>query len=227
MTESDAWTTIATLRAELIGQLVELPDERWDEPSLCPGWRIRDVVAHTVLPERITLLGVLVGTARAGFSLRRALHADAVHRGSAPLEDLVASFREAIDRQVCPPGRRPQHLLDDLYVHARDIRRPLGLAAPEGSPSYSTAVLTDVATTISTDSALGAPARIAGLRLTATDIEWSHGDGAEVRGPVEALILAMTGRQVALAELTGPGVAQLTRAASPTHASRSRRQPRR
>ncbi len=209
MTERGVWTSIAALRAELIDQLVELPAERWDEPSRCPGWRIRDVIAHMILPERFSPLGGLLGMARAGFSLRRLLHTDAIRRGSVPLEDLVASFREAVNRRVPPPGRTPQHLLDDLYVHARDIRRPLGLMAPEGSPSRSTAVLLGVATTVATDSGLGVPARIAGLRLTATDIEWSHGDGAEVRGPAEALILAMTGRDVVHPELAGPGVALL------------------
>jgi uncharacterized protein (TIGR03083 family) len=209
MTDAAVWDTIGALRAELIDQLVELPAERWDEPSLCPGWRIRDVVAHTILPERFSPFGGLVGLARAGFSLRRLLHTDAIRRGSAPLEELIASFREAIDRQVPAPGRTPQHLLDDLYVHARDIRRPLGLAAPEGSPSYRTPVLTGIADTIAADSGLGVPARIAGLRLTATDIQWTHGDGAEIRGTAEALVLAMTGRKVVLPELTGPGVALL------------------
>jgi uncharacterized protein (TIGR03083 family) len=210
MTDADTWATIAALRAELIDQLVELPADAWDTPSLCPGWRVRDVVAHTILPERFSPVGGGIGFARAGFSLRRLLHTDAIRRGSAPLDELVASFREAIGRQVPAPGRTPQHLLDDLYVHARDIRRPLGLAAPSGSLSYDPAVLTGIADAIASDRGLRVPPRIAGLALVATDIPWQHGGGAEVSGPIEALILAMTGRRVALDELAGEGLGTLT-----------------
>src|SRR5512133_2544907 len=120
----NTWTTVAALRAEPIDQLVELPADAWDHDSLCPGWRVRDVVAHVILPEKFSPIGGAIALARAGFSLRRLLHADAIRRGSAPLEELVAAFREAADRRVSAPGRTPQHLLDDLYVHARDIRRP-------------------------------------------------------------------------------------------------------
>ena len=49
----------------------------------------------------------------------------------------------------------------------------------------------------------------AGLRLVATDVEWSHGDGPEVRGPGEAILLALTGRPAVLDELVGEGVATL------------------
>ena len=209
MPHSGTWASVAALRAELIDQLDELPDDAWDGPSLCPGWRVRDVVAHTILPERLSLVGGVVGLARAGFSLRRFLHLDAIRRGSAPLEELVASFREAIDRQVPPPGRTPQHLLDDLYVHASDIRRPLGLTAPSGSVSYDPAVLTGIAEAVAVDDGLGVPARIEGLALIATDIPWTHGDGATVSGPIEALILAMTGRTVVHPELSGDGLALL------------------
>ena len=56
---------------------------------------------------------------------------------------------------------------------------------------------------------VGAKKRSAGLRLVATDVDWSHGDGPEVRGTGEALLLAMTGRRVVLDELHGDGVATL------------------
>ncbi|HXO80376.1 MAG TPA: DinB family protein, partial [Mycobacterium sp.] len=52
---------------------------------------------------------------------------------------------------------------------------------------------------------LGAGRRIKGLRLVATDVAWRHGDGPEVHGTGEALLMAMTGRKEAASELTGPG----------------------
>jgi hypothetical protein len=52
--------------------------------------------------------------------------------------------------------------------------------------------------------------RLRGLRLTATDIDWSAGEGAEVRGPVQALLLLLTGRtKAALPQLSGPGTERL------------------
>jgi hypothetical protein len=38
------------------------------------------------------------------------------------------------------------------------------------------------------------------------DIEWSAGDGDEVRGPMAAIMLVSSGRLVALPQLSGPGV---------------------
>jgi hypothetical protein len=52
--------------------------------------------------------------------------------------------------------------------------------------------------------------RLRGLRLVATDCDWSAGDGAEVRGPIGALLLLLTGRYGAAApQLDGPGAARL------------------
>jgi hypothetical protein len=47
--------------------------------------------------------------------------------------------------------------------------------------------------------------RIRGLRLVATDLEWTTGSGPAVEGPGEALLMAMAGRPAALPELSGPG----------------------
>lgn len=52
--------------------------------------------------------------------------------------------------------------------------------------------------------------RVRGLRLVATDVDHTVGDGPEVRGPTEAIILAASGRPVALDELSGQGVELLT-----------------
>ena len=53
---------------------------------------------------------------------------------------------------------------------------------------------------------VGAKQRIDGLTLRATDTGWTTGSGPEVTGPHLSLILAMTGRSAALAELDGAGV---------------------
>jgi hypothetical protein len=90
-------------------------------------------------------------------------------------------------------------------VHGTDIRRPLGLER-----SFPIATLVQVAEFYRRSNLLiGAKKRIAGLTLRASDAGWSTGSGPEVTGPMLALVLAMTGRSVALEELSGPGVEQL------------------
>jgi hypothetical protein len=61
--------------------------------------------------------------------------------------------------------------------------------------------------------------RLRGLQLTATDLDWTAGTGAQVTGPIGAILLLLTGRTTTAApDLAGPGVAQLPapdRAGSP------------
>jgi len=45
--------------------------------------------------------------------------------------------------------------------------------------------------------------------MVAEDVDWSTGSGPEVRGPGEAILLAIAGRNAAVDELSGPGVATL------------------
>ena len=56
---------------------------------------------------------------------------------------------------------------------------------------------------------IGAKKRIAGVTLRATDTDWRHGDGPLVSGPVLALVMAMTGRKIALEDLGGDGMTVL------------------
>jgi hypothetical protein len=57
-----------------------------------------------------------------------------------------------------------------------------------------------------TNLVVGAKARITGLRLIATDTDWSRGAGPVVSGPTIDLLMAMTGRGQALVDLAGEGV---------------------
>jgi len=199
----DTWVDITALRTELVDLLAGLPDQAWDTTSLCPGWLVRDVAAHVLLPPRLSLLA-LPGLARSRFDVARYVHDDAVRRAAAPVPELLTAFRHAVDRTWLPPTRRPEHLLADLYIHTQDIRWPLGLRVP-AAPDLLRAVLR----TVAADRVIGDPARVAGLSLIATDVDWSAGGGPEVAGPAEALVLVMSGRRAALSELHGAGVPTL------------------
>ena len=56
------------------------------------------------------------------------------------------------------------------------------------------------------------PARKHGrdLQFVADDVDWTAGRGWVLRGPGEAVLMAVAGRQQALDELSGPGLAPLS-----------------
>lgn len=58
-----------------------------------------------------------------------------------------------------------------------------------------------------------APSRLAGLELVATDTDWSAGTGTRVEGPMQALLLLLTGRAgAAMSALSGPGLSRMAAA---------------
>jgi hypothetical protein len=97
-------------------------------------------------------------------------------------------------------------MLGEVIAHGEDIRRPLGLRHRP-----SDAALVAVADSWKrTNLLIGSKRRIAGLRLQASDLAWSHGDGPEVIGPMLSLVMAMVGRKEAQADLSGEGLVVLT-----------------
>jgi uncharacterized protein (TIGR03083 family) len=93
--------------------------------------------------------------------------------------------------------------LTDGMIHQQDIRRSVGIPRTIDQERLRTAL----------DFARFAPTirgawRARGVRLVATDLDWSHGSGPEVRGSGEALLMAMAGRRAALDDLDGPGKAK-------------------
>ncbi|SFO64062.1 hypothetical protein SAMN05421854_102702 [Amycolatopsis rubida] len=92
-------------------------------------------------------------------------------------------------------------MLGETVVHGEDIRRPLGIRH-----EYPVETLTTVARYyLGSDLVVLAKGRVRGLRLEATDSDFSGGSGPLVSGPTLALIMAMTGRSRFLDDLDGDG----------------------
>jgi len=191
-------------RAELAALLRTLTPEQWRAPSLCRGWRVRDVVAHVVSYDELGPRRVAGLLARGGLHLGRVNGLALRELDTVSTDELVAT----LERHLRPTGVTARFGgrigLADALVHQQDIRRPLGLPRTV-HPDRLRPVL---------DFVLRSPAlpawRLArGLRLVATDLPWTRGDGPLVQGPGEALLMAITGRGAALADCTGPGVARL------------------
>jgi uncharacterized protein (TIGR03083 family) len=72
--QTDSDRLISETRAErerLAALLGGLSQEQWAAPSLCAGWRVREVAAHITMPFRTRPLGFMAGVAGAGFSFNR------------------------------------------------------------------------------------------------------------------------------------------------------------
>ncbi|WP_340558664.1 maleylpyruvate isomerase family mycothiol-dependent enzyme [Streptomyces sp. GSL17-111] len=202
---NDVWSIVHAERAALIADLAGLDGAQWEQPSLCPGWSVHDVVAHLVGSARTTRLGFVVGLVRERFDFDRQ-NARGVERerGATPRETLDR-LREVASRRSSPPAPLDSRIVEEV-VHGEDIRRPLGLAR-----SYPPeAVLRSLRLQTRTPASFGGAKELtARVRLTAVDAELSIGSGPDVRGTALALLLAVSGRRVALDELAGPGVARV------------------
>ncbi|MEU7576698.1 maleylpyruvate isomerase family mycothiol-dependent enzyme [Streptomyces sp. NPDC041068] len=207
----DVWSLVHVERAALIEDLTRLDDEQWELPSLCAGWTVHDVVAHLVDTARTTRLRFMGGLVRARFDFHRQ-NARGVERerGAFPQETLER-LRQVASRRTGPPAPLDTRLVEEV-VHGEDIRRPLGIAHAYPPEAVARSLRLQVRTSASFG---GAKERVAGLQLASTDTDVLIGepDGPQVRGTALSLLLAVSGRDEALDELDGPGLAALRAAA--------------
>lgn len=194
-------------RLRIADLLDGLAESEWAAPSLCDGWTVRHVAAHL-------LQHVFVGFGR--FVLISLRHrgdtnaaVDHIARGLAREEpaEIVDLLRAHANDRVDPPRVGPWGPFADTCVHLRDIARPLGRV--DDAPTQHWAALLGYLVSPRAAAALVPAGRAEGLAFVATDAGQRYGDGAVVRGRAEALGMALTGRTVAVADLSGPGVGML------------------
>jgi uncharacterized protein (TIGR03083 family) len=130
-------------------------------------------------------------------------------RAAQPTEHLVDEIGAMIGSRRHNIGVTPRETLIDIVVHSQDIAIPLGRTLP-----VPPEVAADAASRVwdSRDTRMAKvfePVPYDSLRLIADDIEWTVGNGLDVRGPILSLLLVLTGRRAALPHLTGPGTAVL------------------
>ncbi|BBX41155.1 maleylpyruvate isomerase family mycothiol-dependent enzyme [Mycobacterium simiae] len=202
MTAPSLMTMAHTERSDLADFLATLAPQDWQAPSLCSRWTVKDVVAHIVSYEELGPLGLVKRFAKGWVVRANQVGVDEYSALSAP--QLLAFLRDHLQPRGLTAGFGGMIALVDGTIHHQDIRRPLG--RPRSIPHDR---LQRVLQLVPGNPRLGAGRRIRGLRLRATDVDWVHGDGPEVSGPGEALLMTMSGRRAALADLTGPGHATL------------------
>jgi uncharacterized protein (TIGR03083 family) len=206
VTSTDAMHMARAEREEFVALLEGLTPQQWESPTLCKGWRVRDVVAHVIGYDPLSRLQLMRWMAK-GLVTRGGSNAVevAAYAAKSP-EELTELMRRYVVPRGITAGFGGRIALTDGMIHQQDIRRPLGI--PRTIPAEPLQIALDFALTA--PRLLGAwQAR--GVRLVATDLDWSHGNGAEVKGSGEALLMAMAGRAAALDDLDGPGKAKLAK----------------
>ncbi|MFE0462890.1 maleylpyruvate isomerase family mycothiol-dependent enzyme [Kitasatospora sp. NPDC058965] len=200
----EIWPLIHAERKALLADVRQLAPEQWTVFSLCAGRTVRDVLAHMAATARMTPRGFFVKLAKAGFNFQKMTDREIHELTRGRPTATVTAFADLVDATDHPPGPDPSWL-GETVVHAEDIRRPLGL--PHDYPERALTTCADFYR--SSNLLIGGKKRVAGLKLTATDADWTAGEGPEVTGPMLDLLLAITGRPAGLVGLTGDGTAQL------------------
>lgn len=201
----DFMTMAVAERGEIADLVASLTADQWRAPSLCAGWTVRDVVAHMFSYDELSTLELVSRFARGRLGVARTNAVALAAYADRTPDDLVALVRGHLRPRGLTAGFGGRIALTDGTIHHQDIRRPLGL--PRTIPADRLTAVLDFAKTPPT---ISARRRIRGLRLAATDLPWATGDGPEVSGPGEALLMALAGRRV-VDELTGPGLPELVR----------------
>jgi uncharacterized protein (TIGR03083 family) len=198
---------IAAQRAELAEVLAGLPESAWDEPTLCAGWRVREVVAHITMPFRYGrgqfALELAKSRGRFNEMADRVARRDAA--GMSPA-DLAGAVRSNTGHPWKPPGGGFSGALAHDLIHGLDITVPLGLDGP---------VPEDRLRLVLPESPADKSVRffgvdLDGVELRAEDMDWTLGSGVPVTGAAADLLLVLCGRTLPAGRLTGEPSARFT-----------------
>jgi uncharacterized protein (TIGR03083 family) len=198
---------IAAQRGELAAVLDALPASGWDEPTLCAGWRVREVVAHVTMPFRYGgprfLLELARSRGRFNEMADRVALRDAARMSPAELAEAV---RSNTGHPWRPPGGGFSGALAHDVIHGLDITVPLGLAfaVPEERLRRVLPASADDKTVMffGTD--------LAGIEFRAGDLDWTLGAGTPLTGAAADLLLAMCGRKLPAGRLSGEAAARFS-----------------
>jgi uncharacterized protein (TIGR03083 family) len=211
-----SWRVIEQERLSLAALLENLSDDQWNAPSLCEGWRVKDVAAHVALAAQPpSPLVMVVEGVRAHGRFHKINHDFSVRHAERPGADMIAELREHAASRRLPKVTNYRNILFDILVHGQDIAIPLGVQLPM-RPELSAVAATRRWDTRNTWLAtVNRRLPVNGYQLRATDVDWSRGQGADITGPIGAILLLLTGRPAALQQLTGEGAAALRATETP------------
>jgi uncharacterized protein (TIGR03083 family) len=207
----DITRLIAGERRDLAAVLAGLPAQAWDSPTLCAGWRVREVVAHITMPFRYRPARFAAEMIRSRGSFSRMADRCARRDGTAPPSQLAAALRDNEDHPWKPPGGGYQGALTHDVIHGLDITVALGLR--RRVPPDRLAIVLDGISAARSVRFFGTD--LAGVQLRADDLDWSFGSGEPVSGSAQDLALVVAGRKLPPGQLRGGPSGRFTRVADP------------
>ena len=192
MTDEDLQALVTQTFLCLADLLEAQPEPGWDTPSLCAGWRVREVVAHMTMAARYDEPAFMTMLADDDFDFTRLSNRVAEQDAQLPVADLLGQLRDERLHQWTPPGGGQQGALNHAVIHGLDVTVPLGVGRPCDDSSIR--VVLDELTHGGGHKHFGT--EIGGRTLEATDIGWSYGTGPALRGSAADLALHICGRQL-------------------------------
>ena len=197
--DADLQPAVAAEFVALAELLAAATGAQWDTPSLCAGWRVREVVAHMTMAARYAEDQFMAELRRCDFDFGRLSNEIAGRDATLPADELVANLRSDVMAQWTPPGGGYHGALNHVVIHGLDITVPLGV--PRRSPDDTIRIILDDLTRGDVHERFGTS--IAGRSLQASDIDWSYGSGPPLRGKAEDLAVVLCGRALPAGRLDG------------------------
>lgn len=193
-------------RLHMVELLSGLTAEQLRAQSLCDAWTVRSVAAHLGSYLRFGQLKIYACVIAGLGDIGPASEQLTRYYARASDEQIIERLARGARSRVTVPRSGYDPVLADVVLHDLDVRIPLGI--PRAIPlPHLLVTFHHIARESSPGFAVGS--RLQGLYFEATDTGWTAGEGAEVRGTAEDLVLAMSGRPVALGRLSGDGAAVL------------------
>lgn len=203
MDRETVWDVIVAERVALRDQLRSLRPEEWDHPSLCAGWRVRDVAAHVISSPQLTWGPTLRAMGALWRGYNRAILLDGQRRGSVPVTQILDQYERWAEVRRGPVTVTHVEPLVDVLVHTQDMLRPLGRTHP--MPPEAAGVAADRCRLLAP--LFGTTALVRGVRMRATDAGWVRGSrGPLVEGPMAELLMLCAGRRADRELLSGNGL---------------------
>ena len=199
------WTQAGKARNDFANMIESLSPEQLKLQSLCREWTAEGVLAHLTAFVETSLFGFFSQMVKAGFNFDKVSIAMANTQLARPVEDVLATLRAKATKSASLPVFPEEMTVADVSIHTQDVRRPLSL--PGSLDPAMLRLALDFLTTHKMATTLVKRPSLEGVKLVATDFDWSFGSGDEISGPGEAIMMALANRDV-LDELSGPGVAK-------------------
>ena len=192
MEDSDLQPIVASQLLSLADLLDGAADAQWEAPSLCEGWRVREVIAHMTMAARYSDEAFMAELAACEYDFPRLSNLIAGRDAELQTAELVVNLRSDKMLHWAPPGGGYHGALNHAVIHSLDVTAPLDV--PRLASDGAIGIVLDDLCEGGGHEHFGTD--ISERRLEATDLDWSYGSGRLLRAEAADLALMICGRTV-------------------------------